>query len=188
MRVALVCVAVAGVLNRATHAGPMLQTLLEERFKMKLHHESREVPVYEMVVAKSGAKVTPFQPGSCVPYEWSMSAPAPLASGQRRCLNIGARDASGTAWVESAEATTLDELAEGITNNQLALAVAGVGDGRAVINRTGINGLVSYRLVYTDHESYMSALKDQLGLELRPTKAVRDFLVIDHVEQPAANQ
>jgi len=168
--------------------GPMLQTLLEERFKLKMHRESREMSVYEMVVGKGGVKVKRFQPGTCVPYDWSVDPQPPLESGKRRCLNRGDRDAAGTSWVETAEATTLDELAETITNNARALALAGIGDGRPVINRTGINGLVSYRLVYTDHDAYIAGIKDQLGLDLRPARAMRDFLVIDHVEQPATNQ
>jgi uncharacterized protein (TIGR03435 family) len=169
--------------------GPMLQTLLEERFKLKMHRESREVPVYEMIVAQGGAKVKPLQPGSCVPYDRTVSpSPPPLETGQRRCRNSTARDPTGTAYVESVEALTLDALADSMTESALGLASAGVGDGRAVINRTGISGFVSFRVIYTDRDSYVAALKDQLGLELRPTRARRDFLVIDHVEQPSPDQ
>jgi uncharacterized protein (TIGR03435 family) len=39
----------------ATLRGPMLQRLLEERFKLEMHRETREVPIYEMIVAKGGA-------------------------------------------------------------------------------------------------------------------------------------
>jgi uncharacterized protein (TIGR03435 family) len=118
-----------------------------------------------------------------------VSPPPPLESGQRRCQNISSeRDATGTAYVQSVEALTLDELAEQMTESALAAAISGVGDGRAVINRTGITGFVSFRLIYTDRDSYVAALKDQVGLELRPTRAIRDFLVIDHVEQPSPDQ
>ena len=47
--------------------GPLLQTLLENRFKLKIHRETREIPVYNLVVAKGGPKLKPFQEGSCTP-------------------------------------------------------------------------------------------------------------------------
>lgn len=99
-----------------TMRGPMLQTLLEEQFTLKMHRESREVPVYEMVVAKSGAKVKPLPPDSCVASDWSVSPQPPLEPGQRRCRNISAeRDPTGTAFVQTVEAMMLDELAAGMT-------------------------------------------------------------------------
>ncbi len=162
----------------AVMQGPMLQTLLEDRFKLKMHRETREVASYDLVVAKGGPKLKPLEPGTCVPYDWSVSPQPPLEAGQRRCENVSARDASGTAFVENAEAMTLDEVA----------AMVGGGLDRApVVNKTGLTGFFSFRLVYTDHDAFLAALKDQLGLELRPARAKRDFLVIDHVEQPAAD-
>jgi uncharacterized protein (TIGR03435 family) len=43
--------------------GPMLQALLEDRFQLRLHWEKRDIPVYELVVAKGGAKLQPFKEG-----------------------------------------------------------------------------------------------------------------------------
>lgn len=48
--------------------GPMLQALLEERFKLKVHRETREVPVYALTVGKGGIKLQPFK-GSCAPAD-----------------------------------------------------------------------------------------------------------------------
>jgi uncharacterized protein (TIGR03435 family) len=46
--------------------GPMLQALLEDRFKLRIRRETREIPVYELAVAKGGLKLSPFKQGSCV--------------------------------------------------------------------------------------------------------------------------
>ena len=49
--------------------GPMLQALLQDRFKLKIRRESREVPVYNLTVAKNGPKLQPSAAGSCVALE-----------------------------------------------------------------------------------------------------------------------
>jgi uncharacterized protein (TIGR03435 family) len=46
-------------------AGPMLQALLEERFKLKLHRERKVVPIYALVVANGGSKLQATQKGGC---------------------------------------------------------------------------------------------------------------------------
>jgi uncharacterized protein (TIGR03435 family) len=52
--------------SRELMRGPMLQALLGDRFKLKVHRETREAPVYVLTVAKSGSKLKPFKEGSCV--------------------------------------------------------------------------------------------------------------------------
>jgi hypothetical protein len=54
------------VTDQALMQGPMLQAILEERFKIKVHKEAREVPVDALVLAKGGSKLKPFVEGSCV--------------------------------------------------------------------------------------------------------------------------
>jgi uncharacterized protein (TIGR03435 family) len=51
----------------AQMGGPMLQTLLEERFKLKIHRDQKETPGYFLTVAKGGPKLQPTKEGSCVP-------------------------------------------------------------------------------------------------------------------------
>jgi uncharacterized protein (TIGR03435 family) len=80
--------------------------------------------------------------------------------------------------VATNEAVTLDDLAAAWTQ-----------PARPLVNKTGITGLVSYRLVYQGGEPggappFERAIKEQLGLELRPAKGQFEFLVIDHVERP----
>jgi uncharacterized protein (TIGR03435 family) len=59
--------------------GPMLQTLLEDRFKLRIHHETKEGPVYVMTVAKGGSKLQPAKEGSCTPLDLNHLPPPPAA-------------------------------------------------------------------------------------------------------------
>jgi hypothetical protein len=54
------------VTDRALMQGPMLQTILEDRFKIKVHKETREIAVDALVIAKGGSKLKPFVEGSCI--------------------------------------------------------------------------------------------------------------------------
>jgi bla regulator protein blaR1 len=64
--------------------GPMLQALLEDRFKLKIHLETRQGPVYELTAPKGGSKLKPFQEGSCFPMPKTVPFPA-LPPGQAYC-------------------------------------------------------------------------------------------------------
>ena len=163
----------------AVMRGPMLQAVLEDRFKLKVHYETREVPVYELVVAKGGSKLTPFKPGACVPLDWNSYPPPPLEPGQRRCENSTLRDDSGKYWVLTVEAATLDDMAAGL--------IKGPDPDRPIVNKTGLTGLFAFRLVYENQDDFIAGLKNQLGLELRAAKGPQRVLVIDHVERPTPN-
>jgi uncharacterized protein (TIGR03435 family) len=58
----------AGATERTVLMGAMLRTLLEDRFKLKLHRDTEEVALYEMTVAKSGLKIAPMKEGECLPH------------------------------------------------------------------------------------------------------------------------
>ena len=61
--------------------GPMLQALLEDRFKLKIHRVTREIPVYELTVAPKGFKLTPMKEGSCTPIdELNLAQPGQLCT------------------------------------------------------------------------------------------------------------
>src|SRR5579864_4951282 len=62
-------------------AGPMLQALLADRFKLKTHRESREMPVYAMTAAKGGLKVQALAEGACTPLDLSHPPEAPKPGG-----------------------------------------------------------------------------------------------------------
>ena len=65
-------------------AGPMLRALLEDRFKLKLHSETRQIPVYELTVAKSGFRLKPLPEGSCTPFDAFAIEPQGLTQEEAR--------------------------------------------------------------------------------------------------------
>jgi len=66
-----------GTPNQATMLGPMLQTLLEDRFRMKFHIESKEASVYVLTVGKGGAKLQMAKEGACTPVDMNHLPPFP---------------------------------------------------------------------------------------------------------------
>ena len=162
--------------------GPMLQAILEDRFKLKIRRVSREMPVYELVAAPSGAKVVPYKGTDCVIKDDAAWPPPPPPEGQRYCGDRSRTD--GDFFIREG-IMKLDELASFLRFD------------RPVVNRTGITAPVSYRFALPRTEvqggevppsgAYLSALRNELGLDLRPSKGPRDFLVIDSVERPTPN-
>jgi uncharacterized protein (TIGR03435 family) len=158
--------------------GPMLQAVLEDRFKVKMHVDTREMPVVELIVAKNGSKLTLFKPGSCVPQEpWNADGPE-LQAGQRWCGSPPKPDDSSGQRVVTitVEGKSLDNFAQTIRLHHLP-----------VVNRTGLSGLFTFR--YVDPlgpEGPVDALK-ALGLDTRPGKAMLEFLMLEHFERPTPN-
>ena len=179
----------------AMMVGPMLQTLLEDRFKLKIRRLTRETPTFDLVVAKGGPKLTPFDEGSCVKTVMTFppSPPPELAPGQRRCRN--GTQFRGTSMVTDAEGVTIDDLAK------VSLYLAA---GRPITDRTGLTGKYNVHLEYAAPEgtrlngqaadptestapSIFTALQEQLGLRLDSAKGQGEYLVIDHIEKPTDN-
>jgi uncharacterized protein (TIGR03435 family) len=162
--------------------GPMLQAVLEDRFKLQVHRETRDVPVLELVVAKGGAKLTPFVPGSCVPYEYTSVPLPPLEPGQRRCLGNTEKSSDGN-WLETVDAMTLDDWVRHFDGRAFSLGAP------PIMNKTGITGLQTFRYEYSGRlEDMAREFRTQLGLDLRPATGSREFLIIDHVERPVLDE
>ena len=182
-----------GAVGQGMMRGPMLQTLLEDRFKLKIHHEAREVPASALTVAKGGLKLHPFQEGRCIPRDFTLLEQFPpqpfpeLPPGQKYC---------GTGTTVKGAIVTLDETMT--IDDFIKYSLPGLD--RPVVNRTGITGRFDFHLEFAPDEptgagttpaefagpSIFTAL-GQLGLKLELAKAPGDFLVIDHVEKPSAN-
>jgi len=138
----------------------MVQGLLADRFHLVTHEETRDLPVYALVVFKNGAKLQEAKGGS------------KFDSGRSQITDLGAPIA-----------TLADQLSR----------VA----GRPVVDKTGLAGRFDMTLKWTpdssapssdsDGLSIFTAVQEQLGLKLEPTKAPIPVLVIDHVEMPSAN-
>jgi bla regulator protein BlaR1 len=178
--------------------GPMMQTLLEERFKLKIRREPREVPVYHLTVAKGGPKnLKPTKPDSCIPFD--LATMPPPTAGTEICEIIG-RGVARNATVGQFDAF-------GIGMAKFAEGLSGLLD-RNVIDKTGIEGKFdikvdipledltpppnedpnSRRAVrnFRDDEIAFSAMR-QLGLKLEPAKGPGIVFVVEHVERPSDN-
>jgi uncharacterized protein (TIGR03435 family) len=162
--------------------GPMLQALLEDRFKLKMRRETREVPVYELTVAKGGLKMQRVPDGSCTP------AGTPATPEKKLCNqgSMGRGGPNGGLQDINLSATSLDEL-HGVLSRFV---------DRPIVDKTGIAGRFTLHLEFardltTSAEStapsVFTAVQDQLGLKLTPAKGPGEFLVIDSVERPSEN-
>ena len=178
--------------------GPMLQALLESRFRLILHRETRQLPIYELTVAKGGPKLTPSKEGSCVPYRTdappapvSPDAPHPNYCGFRIGADGANRMLDGTGIGMALLATNLSRT----YNSNLA---------RNVMDATGLSGVFDVHLKWAFDDltstgpiasdglasspaGLFTALQEQLGLKLESAKGPVEVLVIDHVERPSAN-
>ena len=171
----------------------MLQSLLEDRFKLKVSHATKELPVYALVVAKNGPKliksdVPPIGPPSGNPPSGSPPRKGPYLGLQKdQIISIG---------------MPIDPFAEMLSRQPE------VG-GRMVLNETGLNDRYDFTLHWTPEipattipegqtppsqlapdssaPSLFTALQEQLGLRLESTKAPVDVLVIDYIEKPSPN-
>jgi uncharacterized protein (TIGR03435 family) len=64
--------------------GPMLQALLEDRFKLAVHRETKQMPVYEIRLLNGSGKMQPSTAGSCIPYRQDAPPPPAPEPGQPR--------------------------------------------------------------------------------------------------------
>jgi uncharacterized protein (TIGR03435 family) len=148
--------------------GLMLQSLLADRFNLKVSHETRELPVYALVIAKNGPTLQVSKPDGT------------LSNPTKGSDNRGQPGMSTSRITDGSMA----DLARGLSH-QL---------GRIVLDQTGLKGKYDFTLQYSHDEnpdssgpSIFSALQEQLGLKLESTKGPVDVLVIDHIERPSEN-
>lgn len=182
----------------------MIRSLLEERFKLKTHMETRELPVYELVLARADGSLGPQLRQSTVDCDALIAAvragsppparqpnePPPCGAmrGPARVL------AGGLPMAQFANMLTL-VMAD-------ANGPAGRDDARMVIDKTGLSGRFAFTLAWTperipeaapppgippidpDGPPLVTALQEQLGLKLQAARSRMEVVVIDSVEQP----
>ncbi|HEV2646791.1 MAG TPA: TIGR03435 family protein [Acidobacteriaceae bacterium] len=146
------------------HVRLMQQSLLADRFHLKVHFETRDLPVYALTIAKGGPKMNPAKPGESPRLKGT-------GDGQNNTL---------TAYSMT--------MAEFIHSPLLR------PEGRMVIDRTGLTAAYDFTLkssIAGDPDStgpsLFTALEEQLGLKLVATKAPLEVIVIDHIDRPDAN-
>lgn len=176
----------------------MLQVLLADRFKLAVHHDSKELSIYALVVAKNGPKIKQAKPGDTYPN----GIKGPDGVGRGGMMRMGRGQLTGQALPLSALARLL--------TGQL---------GRTVVDKTGLPGNYDFTLQWTPDESQgagleaakafsrgpdpggqgtapssdtsapslFTALQEQLGLKLESQKGSVEIYVIDHAEKPSEN-
>jgi uncharacterized protein (TIGR03435 family) len=150
----------------------LVRELLKDRFKLQVKVQTKEMPIYALVVAKGGPKLKPGAPAAAgdtpTPAKWSRSA-----------LN-------GVITI----AATNAEVGGLVGNLMVQPAV-----GRQVVDETGLKGKYDYALKWAMNPDspnasapdIFTALQEQLGLKLAPEKGPVDTLVVEHVERPSEN-
>jgi uncharacterized protein (TIGR03435 family) len=161
----------------------MLQAMLADRFKLKTHWETREGPAYDLVLSKNGSKMQEAKDESPSPDEIK-------ARGGKYMPPLYQQGDSRVGF---------DLVAHGCSMSDLTSTLA-MQFGHPVSDKTGLTGKYDFTLRY--HGTLLSdrkaddldpvqtldtAIQDQLGLKLKPTKAPEKILVIDHIEKPSEN-
>ncbi|HEY6340117.1 MAG TPA: TIGR03435 family protein [Bryobacteraceae bacterium] len=142
---------------------PMLQTLLRDRFKLALHRETRQLPVYALTTAKNGSKLKPAESASGI-----------------------TSDTYPTNWHISAK-TTMPQFAEFLARKLDRLVVdetslSGVFEIVLDAAPYSLDGSKD-----ASGPSIFTALQEQLGLKLEARKAPVEILVVDRAGRPSEN-
>jgi uncharacterized protein (TIGR03435 family) len=141
-----------------------LQPILEDRFKLHVHTETKEFPTYDLVLAKGGAKLEKVS----------------TAGNENTGIISKAGELIG-------DAVTVEGFAY----------ILGYQVQRPIVDKTGLTGRYNFRLRWTPDgienkdamsgPSIFTALQEQLGLKLQPSRGPVKVLIIDHVEAPSSN-
>ena len=174
--------------QRQVEQQPMLQALLAERFKLELHRETKELPVYNLVIAKNGPKLSEAKPGDTYPGGLT---------------GLDGRGAPHLVQVRRGRGIIGQAVPIGLLVHSLTEEL-----GRPVLDKTGLKGSYDFKLEYAPESqgtnfsepgtggtvpressgpSIFTAIQEQLGLKLESTKGPVEILVIDHVEKPSEN-
>jgi uncharacterized protein (TIGR03435 family) len=148
-----------------------MQSLLAERFGLKCHMTTKELPVYELVLAKGGSKLKETT----------------AEEGKRGSTNVEGQGRKSQATFT------------GVTTKSLATSLSSEA-GRLVLDKTGLTGSYDFTLTWTNDDHSMeteadaasgptlfTAVQEQLGLKLEPSKGPVPVLVIDSAERPGEN-
>ena len=171
----------------------MLQAMLADRAKLVLHRETVNLPSYALVISENGPKLQPAQLTGDEKFkvperdatimtdrDEKIAAEHKEMSAHRMLMQM---DAGNEVIGLRANGTSTDEIAQHLAR-QL---------GTVVVNKTGLQGLYDFSLQWksdgssASNQSLLTAVEEQLGLKLELQNAPTDVLVIDHIEQPAAN-
>jgi uncharacterized protein (TIGR03435 family) len=148
----------------------MMQLLLADRFQLKVHQETREMPVYALTVGKNGPK---FKESEAPDGAMSLHS----MKGRNNVLTL--------------PKATMSEVVDAVSNAFL---------DRPVVDQTGLTGAYDIKLTYTPNTrantetdpdlsdiSVFQALQEQLGLKLEAKAAKVEVLIVDKAASPSVN-
>jgi uncharacterized protein (TIGR03435 family) len=159
----------------------MTQSMLDERFKLKFHRESRELSIYSLTLVKSGVKGPGLVDAPTEP------CPPPTAA-TARCGTV-------TTYIGRilGERGRMSQLADRLSTML----------GRTVVDKTGLTGVYDIDLRFapdpglqqlpggppaeTNGASIFTAMQEQLGLKLQAGKGPVEVIVVDSAEKPEGN-
>jgi bla regulator protein blaR1 len=175
----------------------MLRSLLEDRFKLKIHRETKLMPIYSLTIARGGPKLPKSVEEDC-------TDPAPV-QGQRPPAPCG------RITVAFETAAGLDIEGRQVTIAELTRALSAIFQ-RNVIDQTQLSGRFDVKLKFAYEPDVTvgignpwrqgnsgqpedpgmnppiaAALRQQLGLSLEPSKGPVEVLIVDQAERPSAN-
>ena len=178
--------------NPAPSQQALLQALLKDRFKLAVHNEKRELPIYALILARSDGRLGPQLSKSafdCAAYMASPHGPPEAGHTPSCATRIGLGTLSGKA----------------ISMTQLATSLAPFAS-RFTVDRTGLAGGFDVEFTWTPEQvssnvagaspdatpdlsgaNIFTALQEQLGLKLVSEKGPVEVLVVDRLEEPLAN-
>jgi uncharacterized protein (TIGR03435 family) len=169
-----------------------LQALLSDRFKLAVHAETKDAPIYALTIAKGGPKLKASQPSSAPP---AGILPGATIRGPDGAVPRGSMMRMFGPGNLTATAMTTTQLAI-MLSQQLHMTV---------VDRTGLTGSYDFSLQWTPDNlpppppgaeasapdpggpSIFTAVQEQLGLKLDSTRGPVKTLVIDHIERPSEN-
>jgi uncharacterized protein (TIGR03435 family) len=149
-----------------SRARQLLQTLLADRFQLRLHRESKEMPVYALVVGKAGPKFKESAPDA--------------TTGMRASVTLATVTSTFTKSQMSSLVRVLSSAADRPVLDQTGLT--GFYDFKVEFARDPAAVVAE-----SSAASLFTALQEQLGLKLEPRRGSIETMVIDHAERPSEN-
>jgi uncharacterized protein (TIGR03435 family) len=172
----------------------MMQSLLAERFRLAVHFETHDVPLYAIGFVQSGKlgpKLIPHADGPPCADRLDPALHPISASGSPAfppvCDSLAVlRKSGGAVMMAGVRNTTMELLARHLSVLDL---------GRPLIDRTGLTGRFDFTIEWTPDATIpdapaptsVQALRDQLGLKLEPATGPIQILIVDRIERPSAN-
>jgi uncharacterized protein (TIGR03435 family) len=143
-------------------ARSILQTVLADRFHLMIHRETKDLPVYTLTVGKNGPKIK--------------------------------ESAADTQFSAGQEIGPLAKMTDRKTTMTQFAGFLSVYADRPIVDKTGLTGFYDFTLEWSVNDaqdsaapSIFTAVQEQLGLKLEPSRAPLEVLVIDHAAQPSEN-